>query len=174
MSFGTLTVQSVAQRNGLKLRTHFCGIYTALKWRNFAWFQDPAAVWVRPTLLWGFTRRRMVVTDVLGQPIGPIFKVRTVQKDFLTPEDGSDRLSRNVGNYHSTLRKTPREGGFRCVTINLLAPELHFFLILAHPVYKMWIIQEPNTLELWNKLHFEGKKVEYIPCLKYSVPVFVE
>ena len=35
----------------------------------------------------------------------------------------------------------------------LLAPEL-FFLILAHPVYKMWIIQEPNTLELSNKLHF--------------------
>ena len=31
--------------------------------------------------------------------------------------------------------------------INLLAPEL-FFLILAHPVYKMLIIQEPNTLEL--------------------------
>ena len=41
--------------------------------------------------------------------------------------------------------------------INLLAPEL-FFLILAHPVYKMWIIQEPNMLELWNKLHFEDKK----------------
>jgi len=34
----------------------------------------------------------------------------------------------------------------------------YFFLILAHPVYKMWIIQEPNTLELWNKLHFEEKK----------------
>jgi len=29
--------------------------------------------------------------------------------------------------------------------LNLLAPEL-FFFILAHPVYKMWIIQEPNTL----------------------------
>ena len=29
--------------------------------------------------------------------------------------------------------------------INLLEPEL-FFLILAYPVYKMWIIQEPNTL----------------------------
>ena len=29
-----------------------------------------------------------------------------------------------------------------------------FFLILAHTVYKMWIIQEPNMLELWNKLHF--------------------
>jgi len=45
--------------------------------------------------------------------------------------------------------------------INLLAPEL-FSLILAHPVYKMWIIQEPNTLELWNKLHFEEKKTESI------------
>jgi hypothetical protein len=41
--------------------------------------------------------------------------------------------------------------------INLLAPEI-FFLILAHPVYKMWIIQEPNKLELWNKLHFKEKK----------------
>jgi len=42
-----------------------------------------------------------------------------------------------------------------------LAPEL-FFLILAHPVYKMWIIQEPNTLKLWNKLHFEEKNTEII------------
>jgi len=37
-----------------------------------------------------------------------------------------------------------------------------FFLILAHPVYKMWIIREPNTLELWNKLHFEEKKTESV------------
>ena len=36
------------------------------------------------------------------------------------------------------------------------------FLILAHPVYKMWIIQEPNTLELWNKRYFEEKKTESI------------
>ena len=49
------------------------------------------------------------------------------------------------------------------------------FLILAHPVYKVWIIQEPNTLELWNKLHFEEEENgEYIPCLKYSIPIFVE
>jgi hypothetical protein len=32
------------------------------------------------------------------------------------------------------------------------------FFILAHPVNKMWIIQEQNTLELWNKLHFEENK----------------
>ena len=46
-------------------------------------------------------------------------------------------------------------------TFNPLAPEL-FFLILAHPVYKMWIIQEPNKVALWNKLHFEEKKTESI------------
>ena len=32
--------------------------------------------------------------------------------------------------------------------LKLLAPELFFFLILGHPVYKMRIIQEPNMLEL--------------------------
>jgi len=47
------------------------------------------------------------------------------------------------------------------LSLTFLAPEL-FFLILAHPVHKMWIIQEPNTLKLWNKLHFEEKKTESI------------
>ena len=42
----------------------------------------------------------------------------------------------------------------------------NYFLILAHPVYKMWIIQEPNTLELWNKLHFEDKKTKSIYYVK--------
>ena len=37
-----------------------------------------------------------------------------------------------------------------------------FFLISAHPVYKMWIIQEPKKLALWNKLHFEEKKKESV------------
>jgi len=45
--------------------------------------------------------------------------------------------------------------------LNPLAPEL-FFFILAHPVYNMWIIQEPNKLALWNKLHFEEEKTESI------------
>ena len=45
---------------------------------------------------------------------------------------------------------------------NRLAPELFFFLILAHSVYKMWIKQEPNMLELWSKLHFEEKETESI------------
>jgi hypothetical protein len=38
----------------------------------------------------------------------------------------------------------------------------NYFFILAHPVYKMWIMHEQNTLELWNKLHFEEKKTEII------------
>jgi len=57
-----------------------------------------------------------------------------------------------------------------CPGIFLTFWRQNFFLILAHPVYKMWIIQEPNMLELWNKLHSEEKKNgEYKPCLKYSV-----
>jgi glutaredoxin-related protein len=40
--------------------------------------------------------------------------------------------------------------------INLLAPEL-FFFNFSTPVYKMRIIQEPNKLELWNKLHLKKK-----------------
>ena len=39
----------------------------------------------------------------------------------------------------------------------------------------MLIIQEQNELELRNKLHFKKEKNgEYVPCLKYSVPIFVE
>ena len=38
----------------------------------------------------------------------------------------------------------------------------YFFLILAHAVYKMWIIQEPNKLALWNNLHFEEKNTESV------------
>ena len=53
-------------------------------------------------------------------------------------------------------------GGHLKRLLNLLEPKL-FFLILAHPVYKMWIIQEPNKLELWKKKpNFEEEKTESI------------
>ena len=45
--------------------------------------------------------------------------------------------------------------------VNPLATEF-FFLILAHPVYKMWIIQEPKKVALWNKRNFEEKKMESV------------
>jgi len=38
----------------------------------------------------------------------------------------------------------------------------------------MWIIQEPNV-RIIKQIAFEKEKNgEYIPCLKYSVPIFVE
>jgi len=46
--------------------------------------------------------------------------------------------------------------------INLFGAGIIIFLILAHSVYKMCIKQEQNTLELWNKLHFEEKRTENI------------
>ena len=36
------------------------------------------------------------------------------------------------------------------------------FQILAHPVFKMWVIQKPNKVALWNKRHFEGENMEII------------
>ena len=44
-----------------------------------------------------------------------------------------------------------------CDSFNLLATDF-FFQILAHPVFKMWVIQIPNKVALRNKRHFEEKK----------------
>jgi len=46
-----------------------------------------------------------------------------------------------------------------CKSFNLLEPEF-YIEILARPVGKMRIIQEPNKVALWNKRHFEEKKTE--------------
>jgi hypothetical protein len=45
----------------------------------------------------------LIDTDISGHLIAPIFKV----KDCFMPEDGTVRLSRNVGNYQTTPRNTP-------------------------------------------------------------------
>ena len=42
-------------------------------------------------------------------------------------------------------------------SLNLLATDF-FFQILAHPVFKMWVIQKPNKVALWNNRRFEEKK----------------
>jgi len=36
------------------------------------------------------------------------------------------------------------------------------FFNFSTPVCKMWIIQEPNMLELWNKLDFEERKKQRV------------
>ena len=33
-----------------------------------------------------------------------------------------------------------------------------FFKILAHPVFQMWILQEPKKIALWNKRQLEERK----------------
>ena len=64
--------------------------------------------------------------------------------------------------------------------INLTFWRRNFFQILshpvlAHPVFKMWVIQKPNKVALWNKRHFEEKRNgDYTARLKYSVRIFVE
>ena len=53
--------------------------------------------------------------------------------------------------------------GFMSLTsyfdVNLLETEFYIY-ILAHPVFKMGIIQEPHMVTLWNKRHFEEEKTE--------------
>ena len=44
---------------------------------------------------------------------------------------------------------------------------------MAHPVCKMWIIQETERVALWNKRHFEERNGECAACLKYSVLIFI-
>ena len=41
-----------------------------------------------------------------------------------------------------------------------------FFKILAHPVYKMWILQEPKKIALWNKGQLEEKKLRMSSMFK--------
>jgi hypothetical protein len=38
----------------------------------------------------------------------------------------------------------------------------NLFNFLAHPVCKIWIIQEPKMVALWNKRHFEEKEMESV------------
>jgi hypothetical protein len=49
-------------------------------------------------MFWDITRRRLVIPyGRFGQPIGPILEDQEVFLDVLALEDGTDRLSRNVG-----------------------------------------------------------------------------
>ena len=44
---------------------------------------------------------------------------------------------------------------------NHLAPEFSL-KFLAHPVFKIWVLQEPKKVALWNKRHLEEKKTENV------------
>ena len=63
---------------------------------------------------------------------------------------------------------------FICAMMHGLTNLKFYIYILAHPVCKMWIIQEPKKVALWNKRHYEEKNGECAACLKYSVLIVVE
>ena len=64
---------------------------------------------MRSTFFWDVTQRGLVVTDVSGKHIGPVFKGQAVRKEWVTLENGSDMLSRNVYNHRSTLHNIPQD-----------------------------------------------------------------
>jgi len=45
-----------------------------------------------------------------------------------------------------------------------------FFFNFSTPAHKMWIIQEPSKLQLWNKLHFEERKRRVYTKVKRLAP----
>ena len=51
---------------------------------------------------------------------------------------------------------------------NPLAPEF-FFRILAHPVYKMWILQGPKKIALWNKRRLEEREKKRRMCSMFKI-----
>jgi hypothetical protein len=63
---------------------------------------------MRSLLSWNVMQYRLVVTDVLVQPIGPIYKGQAVEENFFFAY-GADRFIRNVGNWSSVVRNIPEE-----------------------------------------------------------------
>ena len=72
---------------------------------QLAFFQAFAAVSMRPLLFRDVTQFRLILTEVSGKPIWSTFK----KNSLFDGEDGTDRLSRNFGNYQSSLRNIPEE-----------------------------------------------------------------
>jgi hypothetical protein len=54
---------------------------------------------------------------------------------------------------------------------NPLAPDF-FLQMLAHSVFKMWIIQEPNKVALWNKRHSVPRTGRLYPQEIFVVLIF--
>ena len=89
----------------------------------------------RPNRLWGFFT---IATGSLPH----------VQSGQVVPLTTHPPLGPRLRKEYSYTFILPLRLKFCTVALNPLAPELFFFLILALPVYKMRIIQEPNKLAL--------------------------
>ena len=79
----------------------------------------------------------------------------TIRKKKWTSPPAHQKL-RNSGRYTT---KSPQELRQVALIRSILTFWRRIFLqILAHSVFKMWVIRKPNNVALWNKRHFEEKK----------------
>jgi len=112
-----------------------------------------------------FTPPERPSTRCIGRLSGPQSRCERVRKISPPPPPGFDPRTVQPVTSRYTDWAIPATQFIKCESGHL--PSLtfwrrnYFFLTLVHPVYKMWIIQEPNTLELWNKLHFEETRRVY-------------
>ena len=81
-------------------------------------------------------QRILVVTDVSGQSISPIFKGKAVKEEFfldgLILEDGSYRMSQNFDNHQSTLRNIPEERRFLLHRVRSLKLRIFYSHLYLH------------------------------------------
>jgi len=75
--------------------------------------------------------------------------------DFLALEDGSDRLSRNVGNYHYTLRNDPEERRISSAFAAEAWNHAMHQVLIGHqhgrtnqPIKAQWLLYVPPDLTL--------------------------
>jgi len=97
------------------------------------------------------TCRRWTATDTLERRLIACVEGRTIWQYTKNPsckDDANDACphTRWLDAPSSNIWPPKRRRAILRVMVNLLDPEL-FFLDLAHPVYKMPIIQEPITIE---------------------------
>ena len=118
-----------------------------------------------------FLEWEMFQTDVVGEIKTQILRSVTLPRKSCRLWDKVEKCFRAGADHRWQYGGCALHAGYlglhervillRCHTLPALLNfwrRNYFFFNFSTPVYKMWIIQEPNTLELWNKLHFEEKK----------------
>jgi hypothetical protein len=108
---------------------------------------------------WQFQLKKWNVSCPSTKSVKRVMTITAGQR-FSNFFSSGDHLSQNI--LRTTLLLAPLKANLSFLEmfwayVNLLAPEFGI-KILAHPVCKMRIIQEPKKVALWNKRHFEEKK----------------
>ena len=98
---------------------------------------------------------REQTTQVTEGDVNWILVTNTDLKCYLTPTALNVKLSPSSTAILEVNSYTTSQRDFLSLTF---WRRIFFFQIIAHPVFKMWVIQKPNKVALWNKRHFEEKK----------------